>query len=731
MPNEAAAQRGVDRTLPLRLVLAFTDKDYERGFLDHYADVYFRYAQISLIVGFILVCEDFLVDWIAFPDVKANLYRLTVVLPIWVPFIGYTFQQRAKKHWQIAMTAAVLIVGGCLFWALLAIDRNGGPGLNSWVGIMNFTFVEVFCFVILGIRFRYALVAGTLLLLSFLYGLWYEGMRDLSYWIFHILNMFLLAAGIGWWRELLIRQDYAARTALDEARRDAESLARIKSEFLANMSHEIRTPLNGVLGLARIGYRENRGRKTQSTYEQIIGSGSLLLKIVNDILDFSKIEADKLLVESVPLTLDHVLDDALAPILEQARSKNLAVTIERAPNLPSACLGDPLRLTQILMNLLSNAVKFTEQGSVSLYAGREDGMLVFRVSDTGVGMTAEQIEKIFLPFHQADSSATRKFGGTGLGLSICRRLAGLLGGVIRVESRVGQGSSFELRLPYIAAPATAAVPELEHAPDACGPRLSGLVILAAEDVEVNQVILADLLETEGAQVVMVENGRQAVERVIQGGPDAFDIVLMDIQMREMDGHEATRRILEHDPDLPILGQTAHVLTEEREKSLAAGMRDQIGKPIDAEELVAKVLRHSRRRTAAAAAAPSKTLRQPIASGIDWAALEAEHSDRPAHVAKLVSSILKHDADTPEKLRAAAAASDMEEMSFLAHATYNTALVAKAHGLQALAKQAENAARQALPDAADRIMDLALATEQLIAQLLSYSSVSAEMSGEEA
>ena len=230
---------------------------------------------------------------------------------------------------------------------------------------------------------------------------------------------------------------------------------------------------------------------------------------------------------------------------------------------------------------------------------------------------------------------------------------------------------------------------------------------------------------------MVENGRQAVERVIQGGPDAFDIVLMDIQMREMDGHEATRRILEHDPDLPILGQTAHVLAEEREKSLAAGMRDQIGKPIDAEELVAKVLRHSRRRTAAAAVAPSTTLRQPIAPGINWAALEAEHSDRPAHVAKLVSSILKHDAGTPEKLRAAVAASDLEEMSFLAHATYNTALVAKAHGLQALAKQAENAARQALPDAADRIMDLALATEQLIAQLLSYSSVSAEMSREEA
>ena len=731
MPNKVAAEKRADRTLPLRLVLAFTDPDYERSFLDHYADIYFRYAQVSLIVGLFLITEDFLVDWIAFPDVKANLYRLTVMGPVMLPFIGYMFLQRAKEHWQIAMPAAILVIGDSLLWVLLAIDRDGGKGLDSWVGIMDFTFVEIFCFAILGIRFRYALIAGTLLLLSFLYGLWYEGMRDVSYWIFHIVNMFLLAAGIGWWREWLIRQDYAARTALDEARRDAESLARIKSEFLANMSHEIRTPLNGVLGLARIGYRENEGRKTQDSFERIIRSGSLLLKIVNDILDFSKVEADKLLVENVPLTLDHVLDDALAPVLEQARSKNLALSIDRAPNLPKACLGDPLRLTQILMNLLSNAIKFTEQGGVFVNAGCEDEMLVFRISDTGVGMTAEQIEKIFLPFHQADSSATRKFGGTGLGLSISRRLAGLLGGDIRVESRLGQGSTFELRLPCIAVPASAAAPELERAPDACGPRLSGLVVLVAEDVEVNQVILADLLETEGAQVVMVENGRQAVERVIQGGPDAFDIVLMDIQMREMDGHEATRRILEHDPGLPILGQTAHVLAEEREKSLAAGMRDQIGKPIDAEELVAKVLRHSRRSPAAAAAVPSAALRQSIVSGIDWTALEAEHSDRPAHIAKLVLSILKHDADTPERLRAAAAARDMEEMSFLAHATYNTALVAKAQGLQSLAKRAENAARQALPDAAERVMDLALATEHLIAQLMSYSSVSAEMSGEEA
>lgn len=715
MSNETTIPKSDDSDLPLRLMLSFNGPEYERRFLTHYVDSYFRYAQISLIVGLFLISEDFLVDWFANPDVKANFYRITLVLPLYAPFVLYTLLPQAKKYWHLAMSAAIFSVGTCLFWALLAVDFDGGKGLRSWVGIMDFTYVEFYCFIILGIRFSYALIPGSLLLLSFLAMLWIGYGHEAFYWVFHTVNMFLLAAGIGWWREWLIRKDYAMHTALDEARREAEALAHIKSQFLANMSHEIRTPLNGILGLAQIGYRDNRGRQTQSTYARILDSGRLLLKIVNEILDFSKVEAGKMQVETVPLSLDRVLSEAVAPIQEQACAKALTLNVEQAPDLPTACLGDPLRLTQILLNLLSNAVKFTEQGHVTLYAGRVDKKLVFRVSDTGIGMTAAQLAQVFAPFQQGDSSATRKYGGTGLGLAICRSLAELLGGEIRAESRPGGGSTFELQLPYVATSATGTIPAAaDRAPDSCGPRLCGLEVLAAEDVEVNQIILADLLRAEGAQVVMVENGRQAVEAVRQRGPDAFDIVLMDIQMREMDGLEATRRILEFAPQLPILGHTAHVLEEELRKSLAAGMLDHVGKPIDGEELVAKVLRHARHQ-------PTATLHASTADAVP---------DTPqSRAARLKEAILQQESGTPAKLRTAAAAGDMDEMIFLAHSTYNTALAVKDRALQLLAKNAEHAVRGALPEAMDHCLELAQAIEIWIAKLSDGDGMLAETTGE--
>ena len=448
MSNETTITKSDDADLPLRVMLSFKGPEYERRFLSHYVDSYFRYAQISLIVGLFLISEDFLVDWFANPDVKANFYRITLVLPVYAPFVLYTLLPQAKKYWHLAMSAAIFGVGTCLFWALLAVDFDGGKGLRSWVGIMDFTYVEFYCFIILGIRFSYALIPGSLLLLSFLTMLWFGYGHEAFYWVFHTVNMFLLAAGIGWWREWLIRKDYAMHTALDEARRKAEALAHIKSQFLANMSHEIRTPLNGILGLAKIGYRDNHGRKSQGTFARILDSGELLLKIVNDILDFSKVEAGKMQVEMVPLSLDRVIEEAVASLREQVRTKSLTLTIQKAPDLPVACLGDPLRLTQILLNLLSNAVKFTERGNVVLYAGRMDDRLFFRVSDTGIGMTTEQLTQVFAPFQQADSSATRKYGGTGLGLAICRQIAEAHGGTLTLENRRGaRGCVARLVLP--------------------------------------------------------------------------------------------------------------------------------------------------------------------------------------------------------------------------------------------------------------------------------------------
>jgi PAS domain S-box-containing protein len=381
----------------------------------------------------------------------------------------------------------------------------------------------------------------------------------------------------------------AAAEAREKALVAAENLARARSEFLANMSHEIRTPMNGVLGFAQIGKRNHKDPdKARNAFEKILTSGNQLLGVVNEILDFSKIEAGQMHVEARELPLGEVLDHALELVAERAHAKGLDLRLEKGADLPSTCVSDPLRVGQILLNLLTNAVKFTETGSVTLSASLQDGQLVFRVTDTGIGMSEEQLGYVFNPFQQADGSTTRKFGGTGLGLAICKRLLELMQGDIRVDSIPGAGSRFEVRLPYVEPPPHADIAAANTVILADKP-LKGISILLAEDDPINQMVLEVNLREDGAHLVKVGDGATAVERVIADGPQAYDIVLMDLQMPVMDGYEATRRILELAPALPIIGQTAHAFDEDREKCLAAGMAAHIAKPIDPLALVKLVL----------------------------------------------------------------------------------------------------------------------------------------------
>ncbi len=377
----------------------------------------------------------------------------------------------------------------------------------------------------------------------------------------------------------------------------AENLARARSEFLANMSHEIRTPMNGVLGFARIGQRDHRDPdKARNAFEKILASGQHLLGVVNEILDFSKIDAGKLHIEATEMDVGDVLDGALQLVADRARTKGLDLRLHKAADLPARCISDPLRVGQILLNLLTNAVKFTESGSVVLAASREAGRLVFRVTDTGVGMSAEQLGYVFNPFQQADGSTTRRFGGTGLGLAICKRLLELMQGEIRVDSTPGVGSRFEVRLPCVEPAPRLAPPVQATWPTAWPDKpLAGISILLAEDNEINQMVLEGNLTHDGARLVIVGDGAAAVERVATDGPQAYDIALMDIQMPVMDGYEAARRILRLAPDLAIIGQTAHAFDEDREKCLAAGMVGHIAKPIDPQALVRLVLEVLARR----------------------------------------------------------------------------------------------------------------------------------------
>jgi PAS domain S-box-containing protein len=517
----------------------------------------------------------------------------------------------------------------------------------------------------------------------------------------------------------LKRAELATQKALAEARR----LAQAKSDFLANMSHEIRTPLNGVLGLARIGARDHSGEPAGETFARIEDAGQHLLGVINDVLEFSRLEAGKLAIEARPLQINAVVNGALDLVSQGAEAKGLALVSTVPPGLPEWVRGDPLRLQQILANLLANAVKFTQHGEVRLDVERDGVATAFRVTDSGIGMSSEQIQRLFAPFEQADSSTTRNFGGSGLGLAISQNLARMMDGDIRVRSRLNAGSTFTLTLPLAAV--EPAIDEPAEVP-VDGPRLTHLRVLAAEDVELNRFVLEDLLVHEGAHVVFAENGRQVLQRVDELGITAFDVVLMDVQMPVLDGLGACRELRALAPDMPVIGLTAHALTEEREKCFAAGMVAHVTKPVDADTLVAAIRRHVPMRVSEPAmdsrnGSPEGPAPSPGQTGersptIDWEALRQCYNGRQAFIDKLMATALRSLPETGARLRDAAQAGDRQGIAFLAHTMKGVASNLAARAMLEQARITEAAARGGREDSADLARRLADLTDLLLAEL---------------
>jgi signal transduction histidine kinase/ActR/RegA family two-component response regulator len=387
--------------------------------------------------------------------------------------------------------------------------------------------------------------------------------------------------------ELAVQAALLDREAqLAQALERAEAANRAKSTFLANMSHEIRTPLNGVLGMAQVMRNDALSTEQLDRLGIIQESGQVLLGLLNDLLDLSKIEAGKLELEATNFDLEELVNTTIRPFQVQAAAKSLKLTAEVSEAAAGAYCADPTRLKQIISNLVSNALKFTRSGGVSVRVSRHNDKTLIEVSDTGIGMSPDQLAQLFVPFTQAESSTTRRFGGTGLGLAIARQLAELMDGAITVRSLEGKGSTFSatVSLQRIAEVGSA-LAEAEVAIEGAYQPL-GVRILAAEDNPTNQLVLKTLLQQFGLEVTLVSDGAAAVAAWER---QTWDVVLMDVHMPEMDGVTATRWIRDRErrlgrPATPIIGLTANVLAHQLSEYAAAGMSGHVAKPIEVEKL---------------------------------------------------------------------------------------------------------------------------------------------------
>ena len=390
--------------------------------------------------------------------------------------------------------------------------------------------------------------------------------------------------------KIAIKERKKLEKDLVKAREVAEASLETRKIFLANVSHEVRTPLNAIIGMSGVLADSNLNEEQREYLEAIRASSEGLLVIINDILDLTKMESGKLQLEQIPFSIDHALKPVMRGFGVKAQQKEIQLTIERDVTIPDYLKGDPTRLVQVLSNLISNSIKFTNKGSVKLIIrnkgnDRDNYLIQFTIVDTGVGIDESKIKAIFDEFTQEDASISRRYGGTGLGLPIAKNLVEIMGGTLDVESIKDKGSAFSFTIPLV----KTEKPAVTDVGVGVEKDLSGKKILLIEDNEINRFLASTLLKKWNASLSMAINGIDAIPYLQK---EAYDVILMDLQMPEEDGFQSTHRIREIlKLKTPIIALTANALESERQACLRAGMNDYLSKPYAPDDLYSKIVKH--------------------------------------------------------------------------------------------------------------------------------------------